>query len=88
MLVQAGHPHIPVVGNLGEMHILINHLQAGDAQVLTNFGQGPAHLAGLAGLRDFRAGTTHALRLVVNTTGHLGLTDYSHFFAALRHAPG
>lgn len=123
MLVQAGHPQIPVVGNLGEMHILINHLQAGDAQVLTNFGQGPAHLAGLAGLRDFRAGTTHALRLVVNTTGHLGPTDagyhwiaveltrvtppmgapqihityrdslpqdtdYSHFFAALRHALG
>ncbi len=83
MLAQAGHPGIPVLGNLAEMQMLIGHLRAGDAQVLANFGQGPTHQAGLMTLDAFMTGATNVPRLVVNTAGHPGAEHQGYHWIAV-----
>ncbi|KAG1713889.1 hypothetical protein GQR58_002368 [Nymphon striatum] len=84
MLATQGHPEIPVVGNLNQMHALIGFLQDGEIGAIQAWHQTAHQQMGLATLNAFATGTTNELVAIVNTTGHLSEDEAGEHWIAVR----
>ncbi len=71
MLATAGATDIPVMGNIGQVGAVVDHINQNDLAWLAHMQIGQGEVASLQPVRAFMLGTIPSLTLILNIQGHV-----------------